>query len=489
MTDNGAARHPAITADRHSRFWKGGPIAMGGAPWGVVRLGPTAAHLLRRAITTYPAPVTLHGELERQAAHRLIERGLAHPVHPRPAPPGQAPRSGADPTPAPPLDVEIVVPVYGRPELLDRCLAGLRGQRVIVVDDASPTHHVSEIAARHGARLVRHPTNRGPAAARNTGLRATTAPVVAFIDADCLAPTGWTQTLARHFHDPRVVAVAPRIRPLPGRAFLIVRYEHARSALDMGPDPALVRPGSHLGFLPSAALLVRRDALHERGFDEDLRLGEDVDLVWRLADAGGHVRYDPTVIVEHELRDRPRAWAKRRFEYGTSAADLATRHPQRLTPLRISPWNLAALAALATGRPRTAALTTGLATLALARSLRTSGVDPTLAPVVVGKGLVADAAAIGHALRREWWPLGWTLLARAPSSTAARAAALTVLTPLALEWCRARPPLDPLRYTAMRLLDDALYGSGVLTSAARAHRADPVLPRLRRRALWRPGRG
>ena len=70
-------------------------------------------------------------------------------------------------------------------------------------------------------------------------------------------------------------------------------------------------------YVPSAALIVRAPVR----FDETLRYGEDVDLVWRLLDAGHRVVYDPSVVVRHHEADVLR----RRFRYGTSAAPLAAR--------------------------------------------------------------------------------------------------------------------------------------------------------------------
>jgi len=53
-----------------------------------------------------------------------------------------------------------------------------------------------------------------------------------------------------------------------------------------------------------------------------LRYGEDVDLVWRLHDAGWQVRYDPRTCVEHAEPERWLPWLLRRHAYGTSAAPL-----------------------------------------------------------------------------------------------------------------------------------------------------------------------
>ncbi len=462
-----------LVLDPRVRVWRDGSVVLGGAPWGVLRLAPPARALVRRAVGAGSHGVPARDEPEQAAADRLVARGILHPV----VPPAARP-------------VEVVVPAYGRPDLLHGCLASL-GHRpgeertpVVVVDDASPAPDVGDVARAHGARLLRHRVNRGPAAARNTGLAATSAPVVAFVDADCTVTPGWLDGLLPLFDDPRVGAVAPRVSPRAERRSLLARHEAARSALDMGPRRELVRHGAPLGFLPSATLLVRRAAIESvgvggAGFDERMRIGEDVDLVWRLLADGWLVRYEPTVVVHHEMRLEPVAWARRRLEYGTSAAALDTRHPGRLVPARVSGWNVAVAATAIAGRPWAAAGVALAATGALGYRLRGAAVDPAIAPVVVGKGLLADGAAVGHALRREWWPVGWTALAAAPRSRVARAAAVSMLAPVALEWVRQRPEVDLFRYTLLRLAEDAAYGTGVLLSAVRGRRPGVLVPEVR----------
>ncbi|MGI5224591.1 mycofactocin biosynthesis glycosyltransferase MftF [Actinoallomurus sp. CA-142502] len=460
-----------VALDRGTSFWSGGRVLTGGAPWKVVRLGAAARpHLaeLRRAGERGHAATSPVG---RALARRLLDHGLAHPVRP--------PRPG-------PHDVTVVVPAYGRAAELARCLAAVQGVPVIVVDDGSPDPEpLRRLAAAHGARLVRHPRNRGPAAARNTGLRLAGTPFVAFVDSDCRPEDGWLDVLLPYFDDPKVAAVAPRVVPEADGSHLLARYEAARSALDMGTRPALVRPGARLGFVPTATLVVRASTARELLFDEEMRLGEDVDFVWRLADRDRHVRYQPEARVAHTPRVTAAAWARRRHEYGTSASALAERHPGRLTPARPSAWNLATLTLLTYGRPRAAAACAATATALLAHRLAGTSGRWTLSAAIVGQGTVADAAAVGHALRREWWPLGLVCLAAGGRGGAARAAAVAMLAPIALEWIRHRPDLDPVRYTVLRLVEDLAYGSGVTRSAWRHRSPAPLLPRVR---LPLPGR-
>ena len=165
---------------------------------------------------------------------------------------------------------------------------------VVVVDDGSAVP-----VRGAGARVLRHDSARGPAAARNAGLRAARTPPVAFLDSDCVPRAGWLQPLLPHLADPRLAVVAPRIVPLPGRPRLAGPVRGRGQRARHGPSPAPVRPRSGVSYVPSAALLVRRAALGD-GFDETMRVAEDVDLVWRLAAAGWRVRYEPAAAVAHE---------------------------------------------------------------------------------------------------------------------------------------------------------------------------------------------
>jgi cellulose synthase/poly-beta-1,6-N-acetylglucosamine synthase-like glycosyltransferase len=231
---------------------------------------------------------------------------------------------------------------------------------LVVVDDGSRVPV---------AGAIRRATPGGPAAARNEGLRHADTELVALLDSDTMPPDGWIEQLAGHFEDPRVAAVAPRI---------------GDRLLDMGPHEGEVGPGRAIPYVPCAALLVRRAALPDDPFDPALRYGEDVDLIWRLVDAGWRVRYDPRVVVGHEQRDTVR----RRFMYGTSAAPLSKRHPGKLRHVVVRPWPAATLALLAARRPRVAALAYLAQTALLARTLRSKGVPARLAPVWTARALV-----------------------------------------------------------------------------------------------------
>ena len=107
-------------------------------------------------------------------------------------------------------------------------------------------------------------------------------------------------------------------------------------------------PYGRVAYVPSAAMICRRSAiLAVGGFDESLAAGEDVDLCWRLLDSGSRLRYEPVAMVSHEHRSRLREWLARRVFYGTAAAPLSRRHPDKTAPLVVSVWSLLAWLPLA----------------------------------------------------------------------------------------------------------------------------------------------
>jgi mycofactocin system glycosyltransferase len=479
-----------LCPDPGSRLLAGGTVLVGGSPIRVLRLTPSGARHV--AGWWSGTPVSDHPRA-RTLARRLLDTGIAHPV------PG-----GGNWGPG---DVTVVVPVRDRPAELARCLAGLSGgawggrppgptqapmPRVIVVDDASADPAATaRIASGAGARVLYRSVNGGPGAARNTGLAAADTPLVAFLDSDCVPGPGWLDALLPHFADPALGAVAPRIVPdEPGRTWL-ARYEGASSTLDMGARASIVRPRSRVPYVPGAALVVRRAAAGA-GFAETTRVGEDVDFVWRLAASGWRVRYEPAAAMRHQHRVRLREWFGRRKDYGTSAAILESRHPGTVRPLYLSAWTAAAWLAAAAGRPAAGAAVTGAGVALLARRLaQVTGEDwPAartawrLASRLAGGGMVAAGRPLGSAISRTWWPLAL------PVAVAVRRlrwplAALVVAPPL-LDWLDRRPPLDPARYIAARLLDDIGYSLGVWQGCAEQRTVRPLLPKVGSRHLDTP---
>jgi hypothetical protein len=446
---------------------------------------------VRSAVTVVIPVRDRHAELARcLAGLRTTAAAARKPATAAPSAASHPPSAAPPPSIVPPAS-----PVPPAP-------ADTQRPPVIVVDDASDDPvAIAEIAARYGAWVIRRPVNGGPGAARNTGLAAASTELVAFLDSDCVPAPGWLDRLLPHFADPAVGAVAPRIVPHQAGTSWLARYEGASSTLDMGARPSIVRPGARVSYVPGAALVVRRLAAGA-GFADSMFVGEDVDFIWRLSAAGWRVRYEPSATMGHDHRVTFRAWFARRADYGTSAAALEQLHPGAVRPLYASWWTIGAWTAALSARPTRAGLTaaaalTAAATALLARRLSTvtaetwplpTPVPPSpdnaqpprraeawrLAARLAGGGTIAAGRPIGSALSRTWWPLAIPAAIAVPRLR--RPLAALILVPPLLDWADRRPPLDPARYVAARLLDDAAYSLGVWQGCLSCRTIAPLLP-------------
>ncbi|MGY1947234.1 mycofactocin biosynthesis glycosyltransferase MftF [Nocardia asiatica] len=447
-----AAEFPEIVLDHSVRRYAAGRVLLGGSPLRLVRLSVDGARRVDRWLVGAPVDADAGSAMLLQ---HLLSAGLVHPV------PGPATYTAAD--------VTLVVPVKDNAAGLSRLLdATCELRHRIVVDDGS------EIAL--GQATIRHHTPHGPAAARNTGWRRVRTDLVAFLDSDVVPEADWLDAVLPLFDDPRVAAVAPRVRsrteclpgePAPPGAKSVSRYEEGRSSLDMGRHPAVVRPMSRVAYVPTAALVVRRDALAQiGGFDERLRFGEDVDLVWRLADAGHLVRYQPSAVTWHTPRRSVWAWLRQRFDYGTSAAPLAIRHPERLACARLSPLHALSWASAVTGRPSLAASAAAVAAALTLRRLR--GIPATAALAVTGRAHIGAGHTLADAVRRAWWPVA--LL----TPTGRRVLLLSLGVCLA----EAVGGRHGTAWLTLRIADDAAYSLGVWTGCLRHRTLVPLSPRF-----------
>ena len=376
---------------------------------------------------------------------RLLDAGAVHPI------------LDSMETSLKPSDVTVVIPVHNEDELqLNALISQLSStHEVLIIDDGSTT----PLADINGARVIRREVAGGPAAARNTAIDFVTTSITFFLDADTsLVDDSWTNLLA-HFEDSSVGVVAPRISSEPGST-LLQRYETSESPLDLGSEPARIRKNSRVSYVPTAALMIRTDLLREhRGFDESLRYGEDVDLVWRLLEADVVCRYEPATVVRHSPRaSLLDAW-KQRVSYGSAAAPLNQRHPGAATPLRINRWSALAWSAFAIGHPLIGLTIGAGSTVALERKISSQPDSRILALRLAGRGNIHAGRMIAQVITRTWWP--FALVLALFSRRGRRVALAAIVLPSLTKWFATKPKVDPVSYCALKLADDVAYGTGV----------------------------
>lgn len=442
-------------------------VLVGGSPTRVARLKPAALRSLSGR------DVVVANATSAALAEHLMATGLGEPVA------STLPPVGLD-------QLTVVIPVKDRTEQLRRLLATLPVglAATLVVDDGSEDPAaVAGVANAWGAEVIARARSGGPAAARNAGLRRVTTSFVAFVDSDVVVDPGCFDTLLRHFADPRLALIAPRVLGLEAaEPNWITRYENARSSLDLGQDGAIVLPRSRVSWVSSTCLVGRTGVLREvAGFDDRLQVAEDVDLAWRLVEEGARVRYEPAATVRHEHRTTVRRWLGRKFFYGTGAEHLAQRHPGLVAPAVLPPWGVVVLgAALAQRRWSlpVVAVTVGVVAVRIARRLPEMRHPWFVAGWLTAQGLTNVTAQGIAMLVRHWWPL--TAAAAIGSHRMRRAALVAAVADSAWEYVRVRPDQHPAGFAVARRLDDAAYGAGVWWGALRGRSIRALLPEITR---------
>src|SRR5437764_10095424 len=202
-----------------------------------------------------------------------------------------------------PPAASIVVPTVGRVAYLEVTLDSLVSQdagepyEVLVVDDSS-SDATRQSCERRRIRCLSHAECRGANAARNTGLRETSAELVLFVDDDVEAPPGWLRAyLEAARRHPQGEAFGGPIHPrLEGPAPRACgREDPPITALDLGPEDREAEA------VWSANMMVRRSAVERIGdFDEAMMPGGDEhEWLERLRAQGGRIVYVAAAGLDH----------------------------------------------------------------------------------------------------------------------------------------------------------------------------------------------
>ena len=390
--------------------------------------------------------------------------------------------------------VSVIIPVKDRSDELAACLAAL-GELdyprdrydVIVIDDGSTDDGPAEAAARFGCRVLRNGVNRGPGFSRNAGATVATGEVLAFIDSDCVARPEWLRELTPYLGWPKVAAVGGRVEGFADTSRLD-RYEQVASPLDMGRHVLLAADDGSTFYVPTCNLLVRRSAyLAVGGIRDELRVGEDVDLCWRLRARGEYLVYVPEGSVRHRHR---RSWwgaLRQRAQYGTSEATLHALHPEKRKSFSLPTPALASLvslgAVIVAGEPRLAPLIlVPLAIDWLVRSarLRREGlrVHPGSVAASVVRGHLSFAFVVSFHVVRYYLVVLLVLGVVLPGVWAV--AALAGIGVGTVEFVTRRPRLNLPVYLAFFAAEHVAYQVGVAAGCVRRRTFRSYLPALRR---------
>ena len=203
----------------------------------------------------------------------------------------------------------IIIPHYNDTVRLTRCLTELMkndlvGCEIVVVDNGSTQSLAVVQAAFTGVRFLSEP-EKGAAAARNTGVRQTTAPILVFIDADCVPALDWLTVVRRVAHSADLIG---------GRVDVFDETPPPRSGAEAFEAIFAFNFRNYIevqGFTGAGNLVTRRDVFETVGGFAN-GVSEDIDWSTRAVGMGFRLIYEDSMVVNHPSRSD---WAALRHKW------------------------------------------------------------------------------------------------------------------------------------------------------------------------------
>jgi Glycosyl transferase family 2 len=206
---------------------------------------------------------------------------------------------------SPTITLGVVIPARDAARDLRHLLGALLpqlagGDECFVIDDGS-TDSTGATAAAYPVKLLAQPRTAGPAAARNRGARAARADILVFLDADVVPHADVLQRMRCHFAaDPELAAVIGSYDDRPACPTTVSRFRNLLHCYTH-------RTGNRQSSVFWAGCgAIRRRAFEALGGFDERRFArpsiEDIELGVRLRGAGGRIRLDPEIQVQHRKR-------------------------------------------------------------------------------------------------------------------------------------------------------------------------------------------
>jgi glycosyltransferase involved in cell wall biosynthesis len=244
------------------------------------------------------------------------------------------------PKPAWTPKVSVIICAYNAERTMRQCLESLRkldypNFEVIIVDDGS-RDATAQIAVEFPEfRLIRQ-SNKGLSVARNVGLHAALGELIAYTDSDCVVDPHWLAFMVSAMAEGKLDGCGgPNYAPHEDGWI-----EGCVAASPGAPCHVLISD-DRAEHLAGCNMLFRKASLEDvGGFDPQFTAaGDDVDICWRLMDAGCVLGYCPSAFVWHFRRNTVKAYYGQQRGYGKAEAMLYLKYPARFNALGQIKWN------------------------------------------------------------------------------------------------------------------------------------------------------
>ncbi len=199
--------------------------------------------------------------------------------------------------------VTVYIPCFNAAEYIERCLKAVLKQsypieEILVIDDGS-VDETSKLALKFPVKLIKHKTNKGLAAVRNTAVKSSNGEFIAAVDADCVVDEKWLENLMNSFISPKVGGVGGRMLERKTK-HIIDSWRAVHMKQEWGEKKT-----SSIRFLFGSNTVFRKKCiLNSGGYNEKYATNyEDVDISKKVKRLGYSLVYVPEALVYHTKKD------------------------------------------------------------------------------------------------------------------------------------------------------------------------------------------
>jgi MoaA/NifB/PqqE/SkfB family radical SAM enzyme/GT2 family glycosyltransferase len=221
------------------------------------------------------------------------------------------------------MDISVIIPTYNRKKSLRKCLDSLLAQdyprdrfEILVVDDGSADgtrQMLDELSQTFLFLRWFSQPHKGPAAARNLGLREASADIVGFADDDCILEKDWVRKMTEAHREDGVLAVGGLTK---------VAEHNIRACVSQflsdGAIQAQIAGKKEVIFFPTCNVSLKKSFLRGDSFDESFLFpgGEDLDFFWRLFKKDHRLIYKEDIVVFHDRHPGLVSFLRQAYRYG-----------------------------------------------------------------------------------------------------------------------------------------------------------------------------
>jgi len=236
----------------------------------------------------------------------------------------------------------IVIAIRNEVQHIEKCIDSVVSQdykgeyEVIVVDGMSTdgTYELLEkLKKKHKFILLKNPKFNA-AAGRNIGIQHSKGDYVAFIDGDAIAEKDWLKQITKAFEDSDAIGVGgPDSLPEESNKMArmigyVMTSPVARGGrLNPSTQHSLMEEKQYVEHIPTCNLCLKREVFDKVGlFDETFVKGQDLELNYRIVNAGYKLQYSPKIRVVHHRKQRVRDFAKQIYKWAKAKVAIIKKH-------------------------------------------------------------------------------------------------------------------------------------------------------------------